>query len=37
LLALGFASGFAHYLLDRSVFRLSDPQIRSAARGLLPV
>jgi len=37
LLALGFASGFTHYLLDRSVFRLSDPQIRSAARGLLPV
>jgi hypothetical protein len=35
LLALGFASGFVHYLLDRSVFRLSDPQVRSAARGLL--
>jgi len=35
LLALGFASGFAHYLLDRGVFRFSDPQIRSAARGLL--
>lgn len=35
LLALGFASGFVHYLLDRSVFRLSDPLIRSAARGLL--
>jgi hypothetical protein len=37
LLALGFASGFVHYLLDRSVFRLSDPQVRSAARGLLAV
>jgi hypothetical protein len=37
LLALGFASGFVHYLLDRSVFRLSDPKIRSAARGLLAV
>lgn len=35
LLALGFSSGFVHYLLDRSVFRLSDPQVRSAARGLL--
>jgi hypothetical protein len=35
LLALGFASGFVHYLLDRSVFRLSDPDVRSAARGLL--
>jgi hypothetical protein len=35
LLALGFATGFVHYLLDRSVFRLSDPQVRAAARGLL--
>lgn len=35
LLALGFASGFTHYLLDRSVFRLSDPAVRTAARGLL--
>jgi hypothetical protein len=35
LLALGFASGFIHYLLDRSVFRMSDPQIRAAAAGLL--
>src|SRR5262245_12552261 len=35
LLALGFATGFVHYLLDRSVFRLSNPQVRSAARGLL--
>ena len=35
LLALGFASGFVHYLLDRSVFRLSDSRVRSAARGLL--
>lgn len=35
LLALGFASGFIHYLLDRGVYRMSDPQVRSAARGLL--
>jgi len=35
LVALGFATGFVHYLLDRSVYRLSDPQVRSAARGLL--
>jgi len=35
LLALGFASGFIHYLLDRSVFRMSEPQVRMAAAGLL--
>jgi hypothetical protein len=35
LLALGFASGFIHYLLDRSVFRMSEPQVRIAAAGLL--
>lgn len=35
LVALGFATGFIHYLLDRGVYRLSDPQVRSAARGLL--
>jgi hypothetical protein len=35
LVALGFATGFIHYLLDRCVYRLSDPQVRSAARGLL--
>jgi hypothetical protein len=35
LLALGMASGFIHYLLDRAVFRMSDPQVRQAARGLL--
>src|SRR5262249_24207825 len=34
-LALGFATGFIHYLLDRSVYRLSDPQVRAAASGLL--
>jgi hypothetical protein len=34
LMALGFATGFLHYLLDRSVYRLSTPQVRSAARGL---
>ena len=35
LLALGFATGFIHYLLDRNVYRMSDPAVRSAARGLL--
>jgi hypothetical protein len=35
LLALGFATGFVHYLLDRSVYRLSDPQVRVAASNLL--
>jgi hypothetical protein len=35
LVALGFATGFVHYLLDRSVFRMSDPRVRAAARGLL--
>jgi hypothetical protein len=35
LLALGFASGFIHYLLDRSAFRFSSPDVRQAARGLL--
>jgi TonB family protein len=35
LLAFGFATGFIHYLLDRSVYRMSDPQVRAAARGLL--
>jgi hypothetical protein len=35
LVALGFATGFIHYLLDRSVYRMSDPRVRTAARGLL--
>jgi hypothetical protein len=35
LLALGFSTGFVHYLLDRSVYRMSNPQVRMAARGLL--
>lgn len=35
LVALGFATGFIHYLLDRSVYRLSDPRVREAARSLL--
>lgn len=35
LLALGFASGFIHYLLDRAAFRFSSPDVREAARGLL--
>ncbi len=35
LLALGFATGFIHYLLDRSVYRMSDSKVRAAARGLV--
>src|SRR4029453_12542346 len=35
LVALGFATGFIHSLLDRSVYRMSDPQVRAAARGLI--
>lgn len=35
LVSLGFATGFIHYLLDRGVYRMSDPQVRVAARGLL--
>ena len=35
LVALGFSTSFVHYVLDRSVYRLSNPQVRSAARGLL--
>ncbi|MGI9413535.1 MAG: hypothetical protein ACR2PM_07695 [Hyphomicrobiales bacterium] len=35
LIALGFASAFIHYAMDRSVFRFSDPEVRHAARGLL--
>lgn len=35
LLAIGFASGFLHYWLDRAVYRLSDAGVRTAARGLL--
>jgi hypothetical protein len=35
LLALGLATGFIHYLLDRAAFRFSSPAVRMAARGLL--
>jgi hypothetical protein len=35
IVALGFLTAFIHYLLDRGVYRMSDPQVRSAARGLL--
>jgi hypothetical protein len=35
LVAVGFATGFVHYLLDRSVYRMSDPGVRAAACGLL--
>lgn len=34
LIALGFVTAFLHYTLDRAVFRLSDPDVRRAARGL---
>ena len=35
LAALGFATGFIHYMLDRSIYRMSDPQVRAAASGLV--
>ena len=35
LVALGFATGFIHYLLDRSVYRFSNADVRAAASGLL--
>jgi hypothetical protein len=35
LLALGFATSFIHYVLDRAAFRFSSPDVRRAARGLL--
>ena len=35
LVALGFTTGFVHYLLDRAVYRMSDPAVRKAAKGLL--
>lgn len=35
MIAIAFATGFVHYLLDRNVFRMSDPRVRAAARGLL--
>lgn len=35
LVALGFVTGFVHYALDRAVYRLSDPAVRKAARGLI--
>ncbi len=35
LVAVGFATGFIHYLLDRSIYRMSDPAVRAAAGGLL--
>jgi hypothetical protein len=35
LLALGFSTGFIHYLLDRAAFRFSHPDVRQAASGLL--
>lgn len=35
LVALGFATAFLHYWLDRAVYRFSDPRAREAARGLL--
>ena len=35
LAALALTTGFVHYALDRAVYRLSDPDVRSAARGLI--
>ena len=37
LLAIGFATGFVHYVLDRAVYRFSSPDVRRAGRGLLQV
>jgi hypothetical protein len=37
LLAVGFATSFIHYMLDRAAFRFSSPDVRRAARGLLQV
>ena len=34
LIALGFTTAFCHYLLDRAVYRFSDPDVRRAAAGL---
>jgi len=34
LVALGFATAFTHYLLDRAAYRFSDRRVREAARGL---
>lgn len=35
LVALGFATAFLHYQLDRAVFRFGDPEVRRAAGALL--
>jgi hypothetical protein len=35
LLAMGFATSFIHYVLDRAAFRFSSPDVRQAASGLL--
>jgi hypothetical protein len=35
LIALGFVTAFLHYALDRAVFRLSDEEVRHAAKNLL--
>jgi hypothetical protein len=35
LAAIGFASSFVHYHLDRAAFRFSNQEVRRAARGLL--
>ena len=33
-LGLAFASGFVHYLMDRAVYRFSDPMLRQQVLGL---
>ena len=35
IVALGFATRFIYYLLDPSVYRMRDPQVRAAAWGLV--
>ena len=35
VMVIGFSSGFIHYLMDRAVYRFSDPQTRSVLKKLL--
>ena len=35
VMVIGFSSGFIHYLMDRAVYRFSDPQTRSVLTKLL--
>ena len=35
MLALGLSTAFLHYLMDRAIWRFSDPQVRKSAAALL--